>query len=533
MSNVLSFADEIRTEGFFALPPKLAGRFHVMACLAKKELDKTFLLEEKIGGKEYVLKCYRKENIASDSGEAALLRGLDHPGLPKYEEDYDDGATLFVLREYAAGLPLDAVAKNSGLNEEQTVGIAIKLCDTLAYLHKHLVIHRDVTPSNIIVDTRSGRVCLIDFGIARRYSKTAIKDTMYLGKEGFAPPEQHGYTQTDARSDIYSLGVVLRFLLAGSTDAPVPNRDLAKIVEKCTAYDQKSRFQTAEALNRALRRFLRRSKRKTLAVSALAVATSAALLLGLTAGYAVGRGVAAPPQSAAVNPNGAYSPNEAYNPDAVHTFTEPLIEQAARLMLNKPGTQPLTYGDLAQVTKLVIVGDKAVSDEQLIWQIDDTTIGTLTNLEDLTAFPRLRSLSIARQPALDLSAFAKCLQLDGLALVSCDVEDLSPLAEAPQLTRLDVNDLLIQDYSQFEALKSITMLAIHPENTIKSLSELGDVSHLAELVIKNRQFSSIEGIEHMTRLERLSLENSSVEDFSLLNGLPRLKTFTISPDMEQ
>lgn len=91
---------------------------------------------------------------------------------------------------------------------------------------------------------------LIDFGISRKYNSASGRDTTMFATQEFAPPEQFGFAQTDTRSDIYSLGAVFRYILTGMTrrDAPVRNKVLGFIVQKCTALDPKDRFQSIPEL---------------------------------------------------------------------------------------------------------------------------------------------------------------------------------------------------------------------------------------------------------------------------------------------
>lgn len=130
------------------------------------------------------------------------------------------------------------------------------MCRVLDYLHRQQppVIHRDIKPQNIIID-RDGCCRLIDLGTARRFRSEQAGDTVLMGTEATAPPEQFGYRQTDQRSDIYSVGMLLRFMLGGSLE-PLPRHrsygGLAHIARRCTAFDPRRRYPSAPALLRAL-----------------------------------------------------------------------------------------------------------------------------------------------------------------------------------------------------------------------------------------------------------------------------------------
>src|SRR5258708_36011164 len=98
----------------------------------------------------------------------------------------------------------------------QVVGNATQLCDVLAYIPEQNppIIFRDLKPTNVMV-TENGHVVLIDFGIARFFKEGQAQDTVYLGSPGYAPPEQHGVSQTNPRSDLYALGATLHCCLTG------------------------------------------------------------------------------------------------------------------------------------------------------------------------------------------------------------------------------------------------------------------------------------------------------------------------------
>jgi serine/threonine protein kinase len=236
-------------------PPKISERFIALERIGG-DFSETFIMQEKSTDDLYVLKTHKiSETAASD--EEKLLRGLKHKGLPKFEEAIEQDGVLYTLRRYIEGEPLSEFL--DGLQDadvSQAVDVLLSLCDILIYLHSQPepIIHRDIKPSNIIVNPRNNSVMLIDFGIARKYNKTAEQDTTYFGTQQFAPPEQYGFAQTDCRSDIYSVGVLMRYWLTGETDTntKIEDKQLERIASKCTEIAPKMRFQSAEALKKAL-----------------------------------------------------------------------------------------------------------------------------------------------------------------------------------------------------------------------------------------------------------------------------------------
>ena len=124
-----------------------------------------------------------------------------------------------------------------------------------------VVIHRDIKPQNIIIRS-DGSLALIDFGISRIYKKGAKEDTVFSGTEEFAAPEQFGFKQTDIRSDIYSYGVVLSYLLTGKAK-PIkePVTPLEKVAARCCAFVPEKRYQNDKSLCRALQKTTRQYRR--------------------------------------------------------------------------------------------------------------------------------------------------------------------------------------------------------------------------------------------------------------------------------
>ena len=169
--------------------------------------------------------------------------------------------------EYVQGEILPAFLRRRGGTEAQLLPIALQICNVLDYLHARTppIIYRDLKPSNVMVETATGQVKLIDFGIARFYKPGKQKDTHMIGTPGFAPPEQYGNGQTDARSDIFALGVTLHVLLTDydveqtpwhyppvRTLNPQVSPQLEQIIAKATAMRLDERYQTAAAMRAAL-----------------------------------------------------------------------------------------------------------------------------------------------------------------------------------------------------------------------------------------------------------------------------------------
>ena len=123
-----------------------------------------------------------------------------------------------VEEEYIDGMVLSDLLKMAHLYAEQAAAIAQQVCFALSVLHAHEIIHRDVKPENIII-TSTGRVVLIDLDAASKPDHEKDTDTRLLGTVGYAAPEQFGFGRSDARTDIFSVGVLMNVLLTGDHPA--------------------------------------------------------------------------------------------------------------------------------------------------------------------------------------------------------------------------------------------------------------------------------------------------------------------------
>lgn len=156
-----------------------------------------------------------------------------------------------VLEEFINGETLESIIeKSGGLNEETAAGYMLGICNGLTGLHSNGIIHRDITPSNVMI-TYDGKIKIIDFDIARIPDMTAAHDTAILGTVGYAAPEQFGFRQTDVRCDIYAAGVLFNYMLTKQLPGEsVTQSRYKKIISKCTSIDPENRYLTAKKLKK-------------------------------------------------------------------------------------------------------------------------------------------------------------------------------------------------------------------------------------------------------------------------------------------
>ena len=198
-------------------------------------------------------------------GVWGTLSECDCARLPRVAATYEMPDEFVVVCDFVPGENLEElVAQRGRLPQKDAFRIVSQLCEAAQALHAHGIVHRDISPTNVIVAADGAH--LIDLGIARFRSEDVTHDTTQLGTRGFASPEQCGYAQTDARSDVYSLGRILGYLLTGVrpetpdtaeyervlADGGVVSPEACEIVRRASALEPSARYQSAAALAAAL-----------------------------------------------------------------------------------------------------------------------------------------------------------------------------------------------------------------------------------------------------------------------------------------
>ncbi|MGL4697775.1 serine/threonine protein kinase [Enterococcus larvae] len=196
----------------------------------------------------------RKEYPVFLADSLATLQKIEHRNLPKIEEIVVDGDRIFLYEEYIHGKTLSELIQSSDSMDGQAIlELALSVLDGVEKLHGFGLIHRDIKPSNIML-TNDQVVKVIDFDAVRRINGNKENDTVQLGTVGFAAPEQFGFAESDARSDLYSLGVVMN--ICSTKDYPKNHLSedllIREIIIKATRIDPEDRYQTANEMREAI-----------------------------------------------------------------------------------------------------------------------------------------------------------------------------------------------------------------------------------------------------------------------------------------
>lgn len=195
---------------------------------------------------------YIRREFTGNSGVYRLLQDITCPHLPQIEAVAEEDGRVLVLEEYIQGDTLAFLMKNGPIEPAHAERITLQLCTALDALHKLGVVHRDIKPENVLL--RGDEAVLIDFDASRLCKGSRSTDTQVMGTAGYAAPEQYGFAQTDARADIYALGVLFNEMLTGQHPSTrLTAGKYLPIVSKCIETNVDRRYASVQELAAALR----------------------------------------------------------------------------------------------------------------------------------------------------------------------------------------------------------------------------------------------------------------------------------------
>ncbi len=222
--------------------------------LVRSETDGTICVKKTLQPESLPIYTFLKEHPSPYFPEIreCVLQDAEPAAEPAAPQEPKQ--VLVVIEEYIEGKSIDQLVVEQCFDEPETVRIALEICQALMILH-HAdppIIDRDIKAENVML-TKDGQVRLVDFDIARAYEEDKSHDTEALGTRNYAAPEQFGFSQTDGRTDIYALGVLINYMRTGKfPEQELVGGSLKPIVMTCINLDPADRYQSVDDLSQML-----------------------------------------------------------------------------------------------------------------------------------------------------------------------------------------------------------------------------------------------------------------------------------------
>lgn len=239
----------------------LDNRYENLIILGNQDKKTTYLANDTLDGRIVLKKYIQKE-------QADIYRRLlevEEQHLVRIFYVAENEQQALVIMDYVSGQTVEQLQKaGRNFSEQEVITDTIQLLQGILAIHAKGIIHRDISPKNVLIST-DRVVKLLDFDIGRKYKKSQGSDTTILGTVGYAAPEQFGFTQSDTRTDIYAVGVFMNMMLTGRliSEQVYEKGRLGKIIAKCTQIDPKKRYQNVEELLRELKKLSKENQKET------------------------------------------------------------------------------------------------------------------------------------------------------------------------------------------------------------------------------------------------------------------------------
>lgn len=265
----------------------VGGKYTVIKLIGRGGFYSTYIVLDIKSNKIWAMKLCDKTNRNYSPAirekilqEPHMMMKLNHPAIPKVVDIGENDENIFIVREYIEGVTLESVVRECGAQSaDKVIKWGKEICDMLRYLHNLIPphIYRDIKPANVIL-MPDNNLKVVDFGTVRIYDLMKNRDTCWLGTKGYAAPEQYGgCQQTDARTDIFGLGMTMHHLVTGVDPNQPPyetkpicqiNPDLPKrleyIISKCIQPNPDDRYQNCDELMNALNNYMNLPKKSFL-----------------------------------------------------------------------------------------------------------------------------------------------------------------------------------------------------------------------------------------------------------------------------
>ncbi|NMF60476.1 serine/threonine-protein kinase [Pseudanabaena yagii] len=265
----------------------LKGRYAIRSTIGQGGMGRTYLAQDL---ERFNETCVLKEFIPPQDSlevsekakelfrrEASVLYQIRHPQVPEFRATFESEGRLLLVQDYVEGknyrnLLLDRLKSGQAFSENEIFALMQQLLPVLSYLHSHNIIHRDISPENLMLRSQDNLPVLIDFGVvqetnAKLNSQMGIPSSTVAGKAGYAPPEQLQSGNAYANSDLYALAVTSIVLMTGREPSELfdsinlawnwqqytnVNPAFARVINQMLSYKPTNRYRSADEVMQAL-----------------------------------------------------------------------------------------------------------------------------------------------------------------------------------------------------------------------------------------------------------------------------------------
>ena len=265
----------------------VGGKYSVIKLIGRGGFYSTYIVQDIKSNKRWTMELCDKTNRNYSPAirekilqEPHMMMKLNHPAIQKVVDIGENDENIFIVREYIEGVTLESVVRECGAQSaDKVIEWGKEICDMLRYLHNLIPphIYCDIKPANVIL-MPDNHLKVVDFGSVRIYDLMKNRDTCWWGTIGYAAPEQYGGCQrTDARTDIFGLGMTMHHLVTGVDPNQPPyetkpicqiNPDLPKgleyIISKCIQPNPDDRYQNCDELMDDLNNYMNLPKKSFL-----------------------------------------------------------------------------------------------------------------------------------------------------------------------------------------------------------------------------------------------------------------------------
>jgi len=489
-----------------------------------KEFMPKDMLERENGTTELIVRYddmqqdFRKgaENFLDEA--RILARFADCAGVVSVMDFFAENNTAYIVMPYIQGTTLsEFIPQNGGLSERETIEMLSPVISTLSKVHKAGIIHRDISPDNILI-TKDKKAILLDFGICLPInddSKEVVQEKPTSLKHGYAPPEQYCYKGIQGPwTDIYSMAATMYFCIEGKGLMSAVNRmhqqkdiilccDINPAILKGLNLLSKNRYPDMDAFLKALtekpKTDIKKKVIKTLAAAAV-------VFLAFAAGFVLNDSI------------------------VVNVFkVDPIIKD------NEPATETLEPSETISVeSKEYVLLDLDDDDPVPIADANlEAAIRKEINLPEgeihLRDISEIRTLNMLAEGIKDLDGIQYFTNLTWLDVGNNLISDLTPVTYLNNLNMLRVHGNLIYNISPLETCVSISELDL-ASNYIEDISPLENLINLTWLDLHSNKVADATAIMHLPKLQWLNIGGNDLGDYTYLAELPRIEELSVGGD---